>query len=80
MTASTDYPDIKEGNHLATLFLPIPDGTALSYNLLGTTQAPASLETYNITAVARSNKVELIPVANWLKNPQRFQVEWKFDA
>lgn len=62
------------------MFFPIPDGTALMYKLTGKATPPAVLQTFDLNTKAKKNLVHLIPIKNWLKTPQRFNVSWKFDA
>lgn len=40
MTTNTEVPSIKDESHNATLFFPIPDGTAILYNLVGVSKPP----------------------------------------
>jgi len=40
MTANAEVPSIKEESHNSTLFFPIPDGTAILYNLIGFSRPP----------------------------------------
>lgn len=58
-----NYPD----PHTASLFFPLPNGTALLYNLKGTATEPESETTITETVVAKQAKYILIPVQNWLK-------------
>lgn len=62
------------------MFFPIPDGTALMYKLLGTSKPASFLKTFDLTCKAKENLVHLIPIKNWLKTAQRFNVDWKFDV
>jgi hydrocephalus-inducing protein len=62
------------------LYFPIPDGSALMYRLTGTASPPSVAETYDINCKAKDHKVHNIPIKNWLKVPQRFSVEWKFEV
>ena len=50
------------------------------YKLIGTATPPLVAENYDISCKAKSNKVHNIPIKNWLKVPQRFNVEWKFEV
>lgn len=78
MTKNESEPEIKEENHIAALFFPIPDGSALMYKLYGTSTPPSSLESFDLTTKAKKNLIHLIPIKNWLKVAQRFNVDWKF--
>ncbi len=50
------------------------------YKLIGISKPAASLKTFDLNCKAKQNLVQLIPIKNWLKNPQRFNVESKFDV
>lgn len=79
MTKNEEVPEIKQQLHEASLFFPIPDGSALMYKLLGTARPAGSLKSFDLTCKAKENLVQLIPIKNWLKTAQRFNVDWKFD-
>jgi len=80
MTKNEESPEIKEESHNASLFFPVPDGSALMYKLVGKATPPVSLESYDLSTKAKTNLVHLIPIKNWLKSSQRFNVTWKFDV
>lgn len=80
MTKNEEEPEIKEEKHSASLFFPIPDGSALMYKLYGTSTPPSSLESFDLSTKAKKNLIHLIPIKNWLKVAQRFNVDWKFEA
>lgn len=80
MTANEQEPNIKEATHNASLFFPIPDGTALMYKLTGKATPPNVLQTFDLNTKAKKNLVHLIPIKNWLNISQRFNVSWKFDV
>lgn len=80
MTKNEEVPEIKQISHEASLFFPIPDGTALMYKMVGTAKPTGFLKTFDLTCKAKENLIHLIPVKNWLKTAQRFNVEWKFDV
>lgn len=42
MTTHPDVPKITETAHEGTLFFPLPDGTALLYNLTGVATPPTA--------------------------------------
>jgi len=64
---------------VASLFFPIPDGSALLYKLTGTATPPSIAQSFDINCKAKFNKTHSIPIKNWLKTPQRFNVEWVFE-
>ena len=78
MTKNNEIAEIKDDKHIASLFFPIPDGSALLYKLVGTSNPPSVAETFDINCKAKFNKTHNIPIKNWLKVPQRFNVDWKF--
>lgn len=41
MTKNAEVPEIKDEKHAASLFFPIPDGSALMYRLVGTATPPS---------------------------------------
>lgn len=50
------------------------------YKLVGTALPPTPLETFDLVTKAKANLVHLISIKNWLKTPQRFNVDWKFEV
>lgn len=80
MTKNAEEPSIKEEAHTASLFFPIPDGTALMYKLSGVSTSPSVLESFDLATKAKKNLVHLISIQNWLKVAQRFNVSWKFEV
>ena len=50
------------------------------YKLFGTSTPPSALESYDLSTKAKKNLIHLIPIKNWLKVAQRFNVDWKFDV
>lgn len=50
------------------------------YRLVGKANPPEVLQTYDLTTKAKKNLFHMIPIKNWLKTPQRFNVYWKFDV
>lgn len=78
MTKNNEIAEIKDEKHIGSLFFPIPDGSALLYKLIGISTAPSVSDSYDINCKAKFNKIHNIPIKNWLKSPQRFNVEWKF--
>ncbi|CCI45136.1 unnamed protein product [Albugo candida] len=62
--------------HEGSLFVAIPNGTALSYKLYGTASAPACTEKLQFTVPAKKSLHIPLPVSNWLTHqPQTFCVE-----
>jgi hydrocephalus-inducing protein len=80
MTANPKAPKIKEVAHEGKLFFPMPDGSALMFNLLGKSNPPGPAETSSITMKAKNEITHAINLNNWLKELQRFNVTWELDA
>ncbi|EGR28756.1 hypothetical protein IMG5_169530, partial [Ichthyophthirius multifiliis] len=79
MTSNPEIPQIKQSCHESTLFFPLPDGNAILYNLFGYSTPPAPIQTFDIVTKAKSTYMQIIPIKNWLKQTQRFAVEWKME-
>ena len=77
MTKNDKAPQIKEDRHEASLFFPTPDGSALLFNLIGESLAPAEAGVFNISVKTKKPEIQVIPVKNWLKTTQRFEVVWE---
>ena len=60
--------------HMGSVFFALPDGSGLLYNLQGTADSPKPVDTIIREVPSKQNHVELIPVNNWEKTPQRFKV------
>jgi hypothetical protein len=54
----------------------LPNGTALLYRLLGTSEKPEVESDLEETVVAKNAKSCIIPVKNWSKVSQRFSASW----
>lgn len=48
--------------------------------MIGTAKPTGFLKTFDLTCKAKENLIHMIPIKNWLKTAQRFNVEWKFDV
>lgn len=66
-----DRPEIHQGS----IFLAIPDGSALLYNLFGKASAPATAGSFTFTTPAKKTLPISIPIKNWLRVSQSFVVE-----
>ncbi|KAF1329814.1 hypothetical protein FI667_g5469, partial [Globisporangium splendens] len=64
------HPEKLEGS----IFFAIPDGTALLYNVFGKATAPASAGTINVSTPAKKTLPIAVPMKNWLKIAQTFDV------
>lgn len=52
--------------HLGTLFFPLPDGSALLYNLKGSALMPDAEEVLEVAMKAKKSQQKAIQVKNWL--------------
>jgi hydrocephalus-inducing protein len=57
------------------VFFPLPDGTGILYNTLGTADAPKAAARKVCDVPCKTSYTEMITVENWLKKPQRFRVK-----
>lgn len=76
MTAVPEVPEIKDTLHEAKLFFPLPDGTALMYDLKGKSLPPQALGNVVIDVKAKKETIHTIAIENWLNSLQRFDVTW----
>ncbi|XP_065674972.1 hydrocephalus-inducing protein homolog isoform X4 [Hydra vulgaris] len=60
--------------HNGSIFFPLPDGSGLLYNLVGTSEAPKPINNIVREVPCKIPCTELLNVSNWLKKPQRFHV------
>lgn len=69
-------------SHTGRLFIPLPDGDALMYELKGESGEPdvESEITFDKDVRTKSGFMCSIPVSNWLKARQRFHVVTKLDS
>ncbi|CAF1106189.1 unnamed protein product [Rotaria sordida] len=68
------YLPLTEGKHNGTLFFPLPDGNGLLYNVIGNAEPPRASGKFIREVPCKTPYVELLPIENWLKKPQRFRV------
>ncbi|KAE9352056.1 Hydrocephalus-inducing protein [Phytophthora rubi] len=61
--------------HKGSIFLAIPDGSALLYNVLGKASAPLPAPVLSLSTAAKKTLSISIPIKNWLKTPQTFAVD-----
>lgn len=74
MTANSEHKGVDF--HRGTLFLPLPDGSALLYNLIGKSNSPQAAQVIDVTMKAKNTQTQPITVRNWLPENQRFTVKW----
>ncbi|KAF8569703.1 hypothetical protein P879_07051, partial [Paragonimus westermani] len=60
--------------HKGSVFIPLPDGTGLLYQLSGTAEAPKPLGKVTREVECKKPHIEPILVPNWLNRAQRFRV------
>ncbi|GMF15729.1 unnamed protein product [Phytophthora fragariaefolia] len=60
--------------HKGSIFLAIPDGSALLYNVLGKASAPIPAAPISLSIAAKKTLSITIPIKNWLKTSQTFAV------
>ena len=58
--------------HRGELFIPLPDGSALSYELNGESQQPECEGNIDISGIARKPTAFTLPLKNWLSKSQKF--------
>ena len=80
MTKKDGSEDSVEQPHLGSVFFPLPNGTALLYNLKGIATAPQSEGLIQETIQARKQKNFIVNVKNWAKKSQRFEASWKVEG
>ena len=65
----------EEEKHEATVFFPLPDGSAIMHTLEGVAEPPQEAGSLSEQLPCKKAHVLPLPVKNWLKVPQRFRVE-----
>jgi hydrocephalus-inducing protein len=66
--------------HKGSLFLPLPSGSALLYQLVGVVGEPPVEGEVDVTTKAKEALVIPIKAINWLKRSQRFKVSIELDS
>ena len=69
-----------ENPHQGSLFFPLPDGTALVFNLTGVAKPPKPTDAIIREIRAKVAQILILPVKNWLETTQRFEVKWELEA
>ena len=54
-----------------TIFFPLPDGTGLLFNLVGTAEPPKPSGKVMRDVPCKTTYTEPLTIVNWLKKPQR---------
>ncbi|CAF0787663.1 unnamed protein product [Brachionus calyciflorus] len=63
--------------HTGSVFFPLPDGTGLFYNLIGTANSPKPVGKIQREVPCKTPYTEVLTIENWLKKPQRFKVNFE---
>lgn len=71
---STSAPDEAGNFHAGKVFVALPDGSALSYNLKGNAGAPECSGQVSIEAPAKKPSTVNVKLINWLGETQKFNV------
>ena len=82
MTRREKKEDGTEGEevlHKGSIFFPLPNGTALLYNLNGQATEPTEEGTITQTIAAKKQKNFIVKVNNPFKTTKRFHASWKVD-
>lgn len=66
--------------HTGTVFLPLPDGSGMLYQLVGKAAAPSSAGVISQKTPAKKVLNFTVPVNNWMRSTQRFVVSWDAKA
>lgn len=72
--------DMVDLPHEGSLFFPLPNGTALLYDLKGVATPPESEGNIAETIVAKKQRNFIVPVKNWSKKTQRFSATWEIEG
>ena len=64
----------ESGHHEGSVFFPLPDGSGILYKLIGTADKPLTAGNISREIPCKTPYTEVLPIANWLKRPQRFKV------
>jgi hypothetical protein len=75
----TGSPPFKPETHIARLFLPLNNGSAISYNLCGKSISPLASGDVDKTLKTHTNELVFLKVMNWLNQNQRFDVKWAIE-
>lgn len=75
-----DSEEMEDVPHTGSLFFPLPNGTALIYNLKGLATAPESEGTITETVIAKKQKNFIVKVKNWANQTQRFTAGWEVEG
>jgi len=71
--------EVSHEHHKASLFFPLPNGSALLYNLQGVSTEPEKEDLISDTVIARKQKNFIVPVKNWNKSTRRYTASWEVE-
>ena len=83
MTDKEAVPDSEEKvdvPHQGSLFFPLPNGTALLYELKGVSTPPEQEGQITETILAKKQHNFIVPVKNWSKQTLRFNAVWEVEG
>lgn len=69
LTMTSDKTD-----HRGSIFFALPDGSGITYQLIGYSLAPAPSGIITKNIPCKQQHSHLLPINNWLNQPQRFKV------
>lgn len=75
-----DSEEMEDIPHTGSLFFPLPNGSALLYQLIGISTEPDIEDTIEKTVTARNFNNIVIPVRNWSRETQRFKADLQVDG
>jgi hydrocephalus-inducing protein len=78
LSMTTSGQDSKK--HTGSIFFPLPDGTGLLYNLVGTANPPKAISKIQREVPCKTSFVEILNIDNWLKKAQRFKVSFEYSS
>lgn len=83
MTKTEKAPDSEDKidvPHQGSLFFPLPNGTALLFNLNGVATQPEQEGQITETIIAKKQHNFIVPVKNWSKQTLRFNATWEVEG
>ena len=78
--AVADSEDKVDVPHQGSLFFPLPNGTALLYELKGVSTPPEQEGQITETILAKKQHNFIVPVKNWSRQTLRFNATWEVEG
>lgn len=75
-----DSEDMVDVPHQGSLFFPLPNGTAMLYNLKGIATPPEAEQAFVETISAKKQRNFIVQVKNWARQTQRFNASWDIEG